>query len=155
MNEMNVSNETESIRIVVKKIKIVKRLKKNPDEPPQNHRGFTKQTFRKDILENMLRNTYLTGKELFNFILQDNKESMDERRRGWIFETLCQILIIIKCVQNINYTELYDGQLQNLKQVKNIQAFMKLKVEGGGNNIIDMSIKDNSTYIFFTIKNIL
>ena len=153
MNEMNVSNETESIRIVVKKIKIVKRLKKNPDEPPQNHRGFTKQTFRKDILENMLRNTYLTGKELFNFILQDNKESMDERRRGWIFETLCQILIIIKCVQNINYTELYDGQLQNLKQVKNIQAFMKLKVEGGGNNIIDMSIKDNSTYIFFTIKN--
>jgi len=150
---MNVSNETESTRIVVKKIKIVKRLKKTPDEPPQNHCGFIKQLFRKDVLENMLRNTYLTGKKLFDFILQEDKESIDERRRGWIFETLCQILIIIKCVQNINYTELYDGQLQNLKIVKNINTFMKLKVEGGGNNIIDMSIKDNSTFLFFTIKN--
>ena len=113
---------------------------------------FINQIYRKDVLENMLANTNLTGIELFNFIMRENKEFCDERRQGWIFETLCQILIILKCIENINYTEIYDGQLQNLKEIKNITNLLKVKVDGGGNNIVDMVIKQESTLILFTIK---
>ena len=104
---------------------------------------FIQQVFRRDILENMLDNVHLSGKEMFDMIMKENKELYDERRQGWIFETLCQILIILKCVENINYTEIYEGQLQNLKQLKNVNCVLKVKVDGGGNNIVDMSIKHN------------
>lgn len=113
---------------------------------------FINQTYRKDVLENMLANTNLTGKELFNFIMKENKEFCDKRRQGWIFETLCQILIILKCIENINYTGIYDGQLQNLKEIKNVTNLLKVKVDGGGNNIVDMVIKQESSLILFTIK---
>jgi hypothetical protein len=113
---------------------------------------FVNQILRKDILENMLLNTNLTGKELFDVIMKDNKNLHDDRRQGWIFETLCQILIILRCIKNINYTEIYDGQLQNLKKIKNINSLLKIKVDGGGNNIVDMTIKEATTLILFTIK---
>jgi hypothetical protein len=113
---------------------------------------FVNQVFRRDILVNMLANTNLSGKELFDLIMKENKEAHDERRQGWIFETLCQILIILKCLENISYTEIYDGQLQNLKQIKNINSLLKLKVDGGGNNIVDMAIKQGNTLVLFTIK---
>ena len=113
---------------------------------------FINQVFRKDILANMLANITLTGKELFDVIMKENKELYDERRQGWIFETLCQILIILKCIENLNYTEIYDGQLQNLKQIKNITSLLKVKIDGGGNNIVDMSIKQGTTFVLFTIK---
>jgi len=113
---------------------------------------FITQVARKDVLANMLVNTHLTGSQLFHFILYENKDTRDERRQGWLFETLCQILIILKCIANINYTEIYDGQLQNLKLITNINSLFKLKVEGGGNNIVDMAIKHHNTLLLFTIK---
>ena len=124
-----------------------KKLKINP--------YFTDQVCRKDILKNILINvqaTNITSKNLFHMIMSDNKESYDERRGGWIFEVIGQILIILKCIENINYTEIYDGQLQNLKQIKNINSLLKLKVDGGGNNIVDMTIKQGTTLVLFTIK---
>ena len=119
--------------------------------------GITKNVFidqleRKDILANILANAKLTGKELFDLIMKEQKELCDERRQGWIFETLCQILVILKCIENINYTEIYDGQLQNLKQIKNINSLLNVKVEGGGNNIVDMTIKQGTTTVLITIK---
>ena len=113
---------------------------------------FVIQVFRIDILVNMLANIKLTGQEIFDVIMKENKDSNDERRQGWIFEALWQILIILKCVENINYTEILDGQLQNLKPIKDINHFLKKKVEGGGNNISDLTIKDGDTTIPFTIK---
>lgn len=121
-------------------------------EAKQSKSVFINQVLRKDILANMLTNTKLTGKELFDMIMKENNESCDERRQGWIFESLCLILIILKCIVNINYTEIYDGQLQNLKLIKNINSLLKVKVDGGGNNIVDMTIKDEDTLVLFTIK---
>jgi hypothetical protein len=118
----------------------------------KNTRLNIKQVFRKDLLTNMLLNKELSGKKIFNMLINENKEIIDERRRGWIFESLCQILIMLKCIENINYTEIYSGQLQNLKQIKNITNLLKVKIDGGGNNIIDMAIKKESTFILFTIK---
>jgi len=154
---INIADGEEEI-IIIKKTKKVKSTLKGLTKKveliieDEEKSVFINQVFRKDILANMLANTKLTGKELFDMIMKENKELYDERRQGWIFETLCQILIILKCIENINYTEIYDGQLQNLKQIKNITSLLKVKVDGGGNNIVDMAIKQGTTRFLYTIK---
>ena len=112
---------------------------------------FERQIIRKDVLTNMLRYVHLSGNELFHLIMTETNDTCNERRQGLVFETLCQILIMIKCT-GIDYTELYDGQLQSLKQVKNIRKLLNIKIDGGGNNIIDMAIKQDSTFILFSVK---
>lgn len=114
---------------------------------------FKPQILRRDILENMLLNkNLLPANELFELLMNENKGIPDERRQGWIYETLFIILSVVKCVKNVNYTEFSDGQIQNLKPIKNINNLLKVKVDGGGNNIADMSIKDGSTHILFSVK---
>ena len=151
----NIADGEEEI-IVIKKSKKVKSklLTKKVDLIIEDEEKsvFINQVFRKDILANMLTNTKLTGKELFEVIMKENKELYDERRQGWIFETLCQILIILKCIENINYTEIYDGQLDNLKQIKNINSLLKVKIEGQGGKKVDIVIKHNEIHIPFSIK---
>ena len=115
-------------------------------------KSFNIQKYRKDILSNMLANLKLSGKEMYNLIMMENKEVIDERRQGWIFESLCQILIVLKCVQNLNYSEILEGQLQNLIQVKNVNSLLDIQVDGGGNNIADLTIKQGSTTIPFSFK---
>jgi hypothetical protein len=115
-------------------------------------KSFNIQKYRKDILSNMLANLKLSGKEMFDLIMMENTEVVDERRQGWIFESLCQILIALKCVQGLNYSEILEGQLQNLTQVKNINVLLKLAIDGGGNNIVDLTIKQGCTTIPFSIK---
>jgi len=150
--------DSEEENIVIKKTKrdksTLKGLTKKVESIIENEEKsvFNKQVLRKDVLANMLANIKLTGKELFDVIMKENKELYDKRRQGWIFETICQILIVLKCIENINYTEIYDGQLQNLKQIKNINSLLKVKVDGGGNNIVDMAIKQGATLVLFTIK---
>ena len=100
----------------------------------------------------MLANLKLSGKEMYDLIMMENTEVVDERRQGWIFESLCQILIALKCVQSLNYSEILEGHLQNLTQVKNINVLFKLAIDGGGNNIVDLTIKQGSTTIPFSIK---
>ena len=132
---------SESKMLRIGKFKIL------PSEPEGS---FIRQVYRKDVLSNILTNRHLNAKELFDMIMTDNKESNDIRK-GWLFETLCQILIALKCV-NIPYTELYEGQLQNLKKITNINSLLKIKVDGGGNNIADMVIKNGPTIVVISIK---
>uniref|UniRef100_A0A6C0EUV3 site-specific DNA-methyltransferase (adenine-specific) n=1 Tax=viral metagenome TaxID=1070528 RepID=A0A6C0EUV3_9ZZZZ len=151
-------SEFQAINISEEEISVVNKKNKNKNKKvrliieDEGEGLFIKQIFRKDILVNMLANTNLAGKELFDLIMKENNELCDERRQGWIFETLCQILISLKCYENINYTEIYDGQLQALKQITNINSLLKVKVDGGGNNIVDMTIKQGTTSILLTIK---
>jgi hypothetical protein len=109
------------------------------------------QIYRKDVLINMLSNVNKSGEEIFDLLLNENKK-VDETRQGWIFETICQILITLKCIYGVNYTELYEGQLQNLKHITDINSILQVKIAGGGNNISDMTIKEDTTLIAFTIK---
>jgi hypothetical protein len=111
------------------------------------------QTIRKDVLCTLLLNKHLPCNDLFNLIMNENKDcGNDERRRGWLFESLCQIIILLKCIENINYTGVYDGQLQSLKEINTVNTLLNVKVEGGGNNIADMVLKNGSTFVLFTIK---
>jgi hypothetical protein len=141
-----------AMKEIVMKKKEEGKAKKAKKEIEEDKPVKTNQIYRKDILANMLANTKLTGKELYDMIMKENKELYVERRQGFIFETLFQILNSLKCIPNINYTEIYEGQLQNLKQIKNIKSLLNLKVDGGGNNIADMTIKHGTTLVIFTIK---
>lgn len=112
------------------------------------------QQIRKDILEIMLQNVHLKGKNLFNLLINETENIPDtmKRKNGWVYETVCQIVILLKCIENLHYTEIYDGQLQCLKPIKNIINLLKTKVEGGGNNIADMVIKQGDMLTILTIK---
>jgi hypothetical protein len=145
---MNHDAEPTALKKIVIRRKKTIDVKNTEKEEPL----FLQQVLRKDILENMIRNTHLSGKEIFNIVMKENKEVNEERRQGWIFETLCQILIVLKCIIGTSYNEIYEGQLQNLKCITNINSLLKVKVEGGGNNIVDISLLQGTTLIPFSIK---
>jgi hypothetical protein len=95
---INIADGEEEIIVIKKTKKVKSKLLTKKVEliiEDEEKSVFINQVFRKDILANMLANTKLTGKELFDMIMKENKELYDERRQGWIFETLCQILIIL------------------------------------------------------------
>ena len=110
---------------------------------------FCEQKTCKDVLQNMLNNTHLLGQELYDIIMSENNyspnSSPNPSRQGHIFENVVKILISLKCIENINYTEIYEGQLKKIKKLTNINSLLKVKVAGGGNNCIDI-------HIVFTIK---
>ena len=113
---------------------------------------FIKQVIRKDILFNILNNSTLSGIELFNLIINENNliPPPIDSRKGFLFETLCIILEISRCL-NIDYTEFLDGRLQSLHTIKNINDILKHKINCG-DNTTDMTIKQNNTIISISIK---
>jgi hypothetical protein len=120
------------------------------DDTPQY---FKTQIYRTDVLENMLlHKNLLSANELFELLMNENNGNPDESRQGWIYETIFIILSVVKCFKNINYTEFSDGQIQNLKPIKNINSLLKIRIAGGGNNKSDMSIKEGTTWILFSVK---
>ena len=126
-------------------------------EDDDDETQFIKQNTRKDVLNNMILNKKLPGKTLFGLIMKENnpcQDSRDESREGWLYEILWLIVIMLKCVENINYKEILGGQLDNLKKITNINELLKCKISGGGNNISDMTILDidGQTLIPFSIK---
>jgi len=56
--------------------------------------NFKEQKNRKDVLQNILSNTNISSKKLFKILITDNKTTDDERRIGFLFETLSIILLI-------------------------------------------------------------
>ena len=151
MNELH--NEiTTDVNVIHNPILKTKKKKLKLIIENKEEKNIIKQIYRKDVLANMLVNNKLTGNELFEKIMNENNEICDERRQGWLYETIWIILIMLKCIPNVNYTEIKDGQLQNLRSIKNVNALLKVKVDGGGNNIVDMVIKQGTTLVLFTIK---
>jgi hypothetical protein len=136
---------------VVKKPKKIKLIIEEEEKCP-----FIPQIFRKDILANMLANTQLFGRGLFELLMNEKLNvfvsSKTTPRQGYIFETICQILIILKCVENINYKEIYEGHVENLNKINNVKLILNKNVTGQGNNKVDFTIKQCDTYSHFSIK---
>lgn len=105
---------------------------------------------KKDLLKKMLDNRHLPSEELFSFLLNERKNT-SASRQGFLYETMFQILILLKCVSSIPYTELFDGQPSALKKVDNIMSFMKTNIKTG-NNPIDISLKQGDTFVVFSCK---
>ena len=112
--------------------------------------NFTKQIIRIDVLFNMLKNNDMKAKELYNNLMTDNNTNDDDKRKGFLFETLSIILLISKCLQ-IDYTNILNGQLQSLKVCKNINELLKINIRQG-DNPTDISIKQGNTVIPISIK---
>jgi hypothetical protein len=115
-----------------------------------NQIDFTKQIIRTDILVNILKNYTIKPKELFDKLMTDNNTIDDDKRKGFIFETISIILLISKCL-NIDYTNILNGQLQSLKVCKNIKELLKIKIVQGCNPS-DITIKKDNTIIPISIK---
>ena len=90
---------------------------------------FKKQVIRKDVLINMLYGMDKTGNDLFQQIMTDDNSVIviDEKRQGFLYETIWEILISLKCIEGIDYTELCDGQLQSLSRIIKIDTILKKK----------------------------
>jgi hypothetical protein len=113
---------------------------------------FTSQTHRRDILTNMLTFSKLTGQQLFTKLITDNKTRDDKRRQGWVFETICQIVVIMKLVSGLDYSQYCIGQLDSFRPIDNVKKILDIKVEGGGNNIVDLILKQGDDILPFSVK---
>ena len=58
---------------------------------------------REDVLELILSNMDLTALNNYNLIM--NNTTCDSKR-GHLFESICELLIITKCMEGINYNEI-------------------------------------------------
>jgi site-specific DNA-methyltransferase (adenine-specific) len=105
---------------------------------------FIRQDIRQDILANMLANKILTGKELFDIIMSNNNTACSKQRKGDLYESLCEILLITKCIDKLTY-------LSSLQKVNNIKDFLSKPIHQGG-NVSDLSIINNTTTICFSVK---
>lgn len=105
---------------------------------------------KKDLLRRMLDNKHLPGEMFLDFLLDEGKNT-SASRKGFLYETIFQILILLKCVSGIPYNELFDGQPSSLRKVENIMNFMKTNIKTG-NNPIDISLKQDDTFIVFSCK---
>ena len=116
-----------------------------------NHSQFTEQIFRKDIAENMLLNTKLGGRKLYELIMSDNNSSPNDSRKGDIFETVSEILLYSRCVPTLQFTSIMSGQPGHLKPVSNIKVILEKKIHQGG-NVSDISLKHDETIICCSVK---
>lgn len=105
---------------------------------------------KKDLLKKMLDNKHLQGRELL-LVLLNEKKNTTASRKGYIYETVFQILILLKCIDTIHYTEMFEGSPTELKRVEGITEFLKTNIQTG-NNVLDLTLKLNNTYIFFSCK---
>ena len=111
---------------------------------------FKKQTIREDIVVNILNNIKIDNVELYTKLISDNHSTDDDRRIGFLFETISILLLISKCIK-INYTNILTGQLQSLKKLTNINNILKQKI-AQGNNPSDITIQHDETIIAFSVK---
>ena len=105
-----------------------------------------------DVLAFILINTDLPSKDLYNLILTDNNtnNSDNNSRKGFIFEAICKLLIISKCLK-INYNDILQGQLQSLTKYKNIINFLNNPINDG-NNPSDLTLMKDNDIVAFSVK---
>ena len=167
MAELNITNDmydtdlesiiTTNTHIKVKQVKMktktkVKKLIEFDIEEETN--TFVSQLRRKDVLANMLLNIMLSGSIMFTLLMSDNNSGPNESRQGFLFETICEILVILKCIPGIDYSNILSGKVDvfaSLKQVTNIKTILTNKIHQG-NNVSDITIDCESTIIGFSCK---
>jgi len=98
------------------------------------------------------------------YVLKDiaDGKSMDEimnttddpRTKGFLFEVISIICILIKCIIN-NYTKISDTNIENtpliFKPIKSCRDILDKKINDGDNKA-DISVNINGTWVAFSIK---
>lgn len=112
----------------------------------------SKLVYRKDVLKFILDNIHLPNDVLFNMIIKGKDNNNNLSAQGFSYETIIEILLVTKCIDGLNYTSIYEGQLNNLKIIKNIKKLLDRKILGQGGNKVDISIQYLDTIIPISIK---
>jgi site-specific DNA-methyltransferase (adenine-specific) len=162
-NEQSFNNETTCVvekgQLTImnnKKIKSKSKSKSNKTIKlviVEENDKFVNQVYRKDILENMLLHKHLTGKELYDLIMTENHSSNtpSDSRLGDTFETLCEILTLLKCIHGLDYTKFLHGNMSCLKPLTNVKMLLSHKIHQGG-NVSDISIQQEETIVGISVK---
>ena len=132
---------TKKVKIGGNKIKAVPLLQLQDE-----CKSFVKQVTREDVLINML-NGYS-----FKQIMNDNDLTIVKKtRQGFLYETIWEILIALRCIEKLDYNEIYEGVIENLTIVKKYNKIIKKNIVQG-KNPADMIIKQGTTMIPISIK---
>ena len=104
---------------------------------------------REDVLELILSNMDLTALNNYNLIM--NNTTCDSKR-GHLFESICELLIITKCMEGINYNEIKSGKYPSINSIKNIREVLRKNIRSNEGGVSDISIKINEHIVPFSIK---
>lgn len=133
------------------KVKPVKVKSTKKTIPKMDVPSFTNQVVRKDILTNILLNQNLSSTEIFALIMSDNNSTPTPSRMGGLYEALVEIMILMKCVNGINYTKIMEGDLSALRHISNCKTVLNKKILQGS-NVSDITIMDGECLIAFSCK---
>jgi hypothetical protein len=102
---------------------------------------------RRDVLNYILNN--LDNNKLFNSILDFDNNTVSDSRRGFIYETLCVILIASKSFDSLEFHSILENQF---KTISNSEDLFNHCVESKAFGVADIILKTNDTFIPFSIK---
>jgi hypothetical protein len=100
-----------------------------------------------DIVNYLLKNSLKNPKKTIQTILTTDNSS----EKGFRFEALSIVLVLLKCVQGFNYTEWHEGTIFTHKKVNNPIEFLSRTIVQGGNDI-DMCFINKDTTIGISCK---
>ena len=121
------------------------------EKKEEKYTEFISQIKRMDILANILLHIILPGKILFDLLMSDNNSEPNDSRRGDIFESICEIMVILKCIPEINYSHILCGDILSLKTVTNVKTILCNQIHQGG-NVSDITIELDGAIIAFSSK---
>jgi len=115
---------------------------------------FQPQKTRGDVMQNMVAFSNATGENAFRTIMSDNGETPDSSRKGFLFESIFQILAIARCLVGIDYKTVFTGQLQNLKPLTAIKTILDAPIQDKSGGCSDFTYRDmEGIVIAMSVKN--
>ena len=103
---------------------------------------------RKDIIEYILDNSDTDTNEIFDSIM-NNK---DPSKKGFIFETLIESLIVCKCIEGIDYDTIKVGTYPCLKDLEDFKHILNKNINSKQGGVSDITIIKDGILIPFSIK---
>jgi hypothetical protein len=100
-----------------------------------------------DIVNYLLKNTTKNSKNTLDTILTTNHSSS----KGFRFEAISFVLTLLKCVENLDYTECHEGTISTHKEASNIIDLLSKNIRQG-NNDMDMCFVNGDTTIAVSCK---
>ena len=98
------------------------------------------------VLKSFLKNITLNETENYKLIMDSTKI---DSTKGYLFESICELLIISKCINGINYGEIKYGKYPNIHSLKDI---LKKCIQSQDGGVVDILVKNNKMFIPFSIK---
>ena len=104
---------------------------------------------REDVLKSILRHINLNETENYKLIMDSTN---CDSKKGFLFESVCELLIITKCMKGLNYHEIKAGEYPSINTIKNIKDILKKNIRSKEGGVSDILIKIHEYVVPFSIK---